>query len=100
MFRQDVLSEHDDSPKTSAGQRRAAAGGGVRGAAASAGRRQEAAFVGRRRRRRGGSGRVRERVVVRAPGRQRGSVVRGSERVQLVEFLTSLEIPSYDLTSG
>ena len=29
----------------------------------------------------GGSGRVRERVVVRAPGRQRGSVVRGSVRV-------------------
>ena len=31
--------------------------------------------------RRCGSGRVRERVVVRAPGRQRGSVVRGSVRV-------------------
>ena len=30
----------------------------------------------------GGSGRVRERVVVRAPGRQRGSAVRGSVRVR------------------
>ena len=29
----------------------------------------------------GGSGRVRERVVVRAPGRQRGSAIRGSVRV-------------------
>ena len=29
----------------------------------------------------GGVGRVRERVVVRAAGRQRGSVVRGSVRV-------------------
>ena len=40
--------------------------------------------VGRgwRRRRRSGSGRVRERVVVRAPGRQRGSAVRGSVRVR------------------
>ena len=38
--------------------------------------------MGRRRRRRGGSGRVCERVVVRAPGRQRGSAVRGSGRVR------------------
>ena len=35
-----------------------------------------------RRRSAGGSGRVRERVVVRAPGRQRGSAVRGSVRVR------------------
>ena len=42
------------------------------------------AAVGGRLRRRsaGGSGRVRERVVVRAPGRQRGSAVRGSVRVR------------------
>ena len=30
----------------------------------------------------GGSGRVRELVVVRAPGRQRGSAIRGSGRVR------------------